>query len=67
MREEELKSFRGEVEARVKELEGYLRGFREELVQTDGLSRVFKEIREKDKVEDLPIQYRKVMEWARIS
>lgn len=67
MREEELKSFRGEVEARVRELEGYLRGFREELVQTDGLSRVFRYIRETERVEDLPVQYRKVMEWARIS
>lgn len=67
LRDLELQSFRGEVESRVRELESYLRGFKEELVATDGLSRVFKEIREKEKLEDLPIQYRKVMEWARIS
>ncbi|GAA6024973.1 hypothetical protein JCM10207_008123 [Rhodosporidiobolus poonsookiae] len=67
IREQEAKSFRAEVEERVEELEGYLRMFREELVKHDGLSRVFGTIRKTENVEDLPIEYRKVMEWARIS
>lgn len=67
IREEEARSFRTEVEERVAELEGYLRGFREELVKNDGLTRVFATIRHTAKVEDLPIEYRKVLEWARIS
>ncbi|KAL8276098.1 hypothetical protein RQP46_011480 [Phenoliferia psychrophenolica] len=67
IREEEARSFRAEVEGRVAELEGYLRGFREELIKSDGLSRVFATIRHTADVQDLPIEYRKVMEWARIS
>jgi hypothetical protein len=67
IRDEEARSFRAEVDERVAELEGYIRGFREELVKSDGLSRVFATIRETEKVEDLPIEYRKVMEWGRIS
>lgn len=67
IREQEANSFKAEVEERVEELESYLRGFREELVKNDGLSRVFGTIRKTERVEDLPIEYRKVMEWARIS
>lgn len=67
IREQEAASFRSEVEERVEELEGYLRMFREELVKHDGLSRVFATIRQTENVENLPIEYRKVMEWARIS
>ncbi|GAA5841301.1 hypothetical protein JCM11251_001619 [Rhodosporidiobolus azoricus] len=67
IREQEARSFRAEVEERVEELEGYLRMFREELVKHDGLSRVFGTIRKTENVADLPIEYRKVMEWARIS
>ncbi|GAA5893081.1 hypothetical protein JCM5296_003068 [Sporobolomyces johnsonii] len=67
IREQEARSFRNEVEERVEELEGYLRGFREELVKHDGLTRVFATIRKTERVEDLPIEYRKVLEWARIS
>ncbi|GAA5913550.1 PX domain-containing protein [Sporobolomyces salmoneus] len=67
IREQEANSFRTEVEDRVEELESYLRGFREELVKHDGLTRVFATIRQTENVEDLPIEYRKVIEWARIS
>ncbi|GAA5913816.1 hypothetical protein JCM6882_007707 [Rhodosporidiobolus microsporus] len=67
IREQEARSFRAEVEERVEELEGYLRMFREELVKNDGLSRVFGTIRKTENINDLPIEYRKVMEWARIS
>ncbi|BGP17909.1 hypothetical protein JCM10213_003916 [Rhodosporidiobolus nylandii] len=67
IREQEARSFRAEVDERVEELEGYLRMFREELVKHDGLSRVFATIRQTERMEDLPIEYRKVIEWARIS
>ncbi|SCZ88744.1 BZ3500_MvSof-1268-A1-R1_Chr10-3g03075 [Microbotryum saponariae] len=67
IREEEARSFRSEVDERVAELEAYLRTFREHLVQSDGLSRVFATIRRTEKVENLPVEYRKVLEWARIS
>ncbi|KAG0140995.1 hypothetical protein CROQUDRAFT_52380 [Cronartium quercuum f. sp. fusiforme G11] len=66
-RQIEHEKFKLEVEGRVKELDNYLRGFREELVKSDGLSRVFKTIREIDCIDHLPIEYRKVIEWARIS
>ncbi|WAQ89312.1 hypothetical protein PtA15_10A736 [Puccinia triticina] len=66
-RENEKSRFRLEVEGRVKELDDYLRGFREELVKSDGLSRVFATIREIDSIDKLPIEYRKVIEWSRIS
>ncbi|PLW55604.1 hypothetical protein PCANC_03557 [Puccinia coronata f. sp. avenae] len=66
-REDEKNRFRLEVEGRVRELDDYLRGFREELVKSDGLSRVFATIREVDNIAKLPIEYRKVIEWSRIS
>lgn len=37
IREEEVRSFRAEVEERVTELEGYLRGFKEDLVKKGSL------------------------------
>ncbi|KAI5475527.1 Phox-like domain-containing protein [Pseudohyphozyma bogoriensis] len=67
MREAEAEKFRKDVEGRVQELEGYLRGFREELVKSDGLSRVFATVRRTERVEDLPVEYKKVLEWGRIS
>lgn len=66
-REKEQLRFRLEVEGRVRDLDEHLRGFREELVKSDGLTRVFGTIRRVEKVENLPIEYRKVIEWARIS
>ena len=67
MREAETDKFRSEVEGRVRELERYLRGFKDELVQKDGLTRVFGTIRVTKDLKDLPTEYQKVFEWARIS
>ncbi|KAH8923015.1 hypothetical protein BT69DRAFT_1334221 [Atractiella rhizophila] len=67
IREEETRQFQEEVEIRVKELESSLRQFREDLVKSDGLTEVFATIRRTPRVEDLPLQYRKVLEWGRIS
>lgn len=32
----------------------------------DGLTKLFREIREKDRLEDLSVQYKKFAEWLRI-
>ena len=67
LREAETDKFRLEVEGRVKELERHLRSFKDSLVQKDGLSKVFATIRITKDYKDLPMDYQKVMEWARIS
>jgi hypothetical protein len=67
LREAESAKFKSEVSNRVRELEQHLRGFKDELVKKDGLRRVFATIRETKDLKDLPIEYQKVMEWARIS
>ncbi|GAA95134.1 uncharacterized protein L969DRAFT_104664 [Mixia osmundae IAM 14324] len=67
VREEEIARFRAEVDARVQELDAHLKDFREELVGQDGLSNVFSTIKATANVEDLPVRYQKVIEWARIS
>lgn len=67
LREAESAKFKSEVSNRVRELEQHLRGFKDELVKKDGLRRVFATIRETKDLKDLPVEYQKVMEWARIS
>ena len=32
----------------------------------DGLTKLFKEIKEKDKIDDLSVEYKKFAEWLRI-
>ena len=34
--------------------------------QADGLTNLFKEIKEKEKIDDLTIEYKKFAEWLRI-
>ena len=67
LREAETDQFRSEVEGRVKELERHLRSFKDDLVKKDGLSKVFATIRVTKDYKALPMEYQKVMEWARIS
>jgi hypothetical protein len=66
-REAEVAKFKSEVEGRVKDLEVHLRAFKDELVKQDGLTRVFATIRQTPNVRDLPVEYQKLIEWARIS
>jgi hypothetical protein len=40
--------------------------FRRDIVERNGLTMLFKEIKEKETIEDLSIQYRKFAEWLRI-
>ncbi|KAK9452468.1 hypothetical protein V1511DRAFT_507608 [Dipodascopsis uninucleata] len=51
---------------RAQELDHYITLFKKDIVQKDGLSRFFSEIREKDNIKDLSPQYQKFVEWARI-
>ncbi|KAK9496229.1 hypothetical protein V1508DRAFT_347229 [Lipomyces doorenjongii] len=51
---------------RARELDNYMAEFKKNLIQRDGLSNFFNEIREKDKLADLAPQYQKFVEWARI-
>lgn len=51
---------------RARELDHYMAEFKKELIQRDGLSRFFGEIRQKDKLVDLSPRYQKFIEWARI-
>lgn len=67
LREAEADKFRSEVEHRVKELDKHLRAFKDDLVKKDGLQKVFGTIRQTKDYKDLPVEYQKVFEWARIS
>ena len=40
--------------------------FRRDIVERNGLTMLFKEIKEKETIQDLSIQYRKFAEWLRI-
>ena len=67
---------------RAKELDVYMERFRRDIVESsmtshpnrvdpsllsqDGLSKLFGEIREKEKIEDLTVEYKKFAEWLRI-
>ncbi|KAK9366414.1 hypothetical protein V1509DRAFT_629816 [Lipomyces kononenkoae] len=51
---------------RARELDSYISEFKKDLVQRDGLSKFFNEVRAKDKLADLAPQYQKFVEWARI-
>ncbi|KJZ76725.1 hypothetical protein HIM_04061 [Hirsutella minnesotensis 3608] len=51
---------------RAAELDEYMEQFRRDIVERNGLTMLFKEIKEKDTIEDLSIQYRKFAEWLRI-
>ncbi|KAK9468472.1 hypothetical protein V1512DRAFT_259568 [Lipomyces arxii] len=51
---------------RARELDRFMTEFKRDLIQQDGLSKFFAEIREKDNIADLSPQYQRFAEWARI-
>ncbi|CAM1506551.1 Fc.00g061920.m01.CDS01 [Cosmosporella sp. VM-42] len=51
---------------RAAELDEYMEQFRRDIVEHNGLTMLFKEIKEKETIQDLSIQYRKFAEWLRI-
>lgn len=65
-RMEEQKQFYEIARKRAAELDEYMEQFRRDIVERNGLTVLFKEIKEKETIQDLSIQYRKFAEWLRI-
>ncbi|KAF4459281.1 hypothetical protein FALBO_13952 [Fusarium albosuccineum] len=65
-RMEEQKQFYEIARKRAAELDEYMEQFRRDIVERNGLTMLFKEIKEKETIQDLSIQYRKFAEWLRI-
>lgn len=65
-RMEEQKQFYEIARKRAAELDIYMEQFRQEIVERNGLTMLFKEIKEKETIQDLSIQYQKFAEWLRI-
>lgn len=66
IRLEEQRKFYEIARERARELDVYMESFRREIVESNGLTKLFAEIRKKNKLADLDIQYRKFAEWLRI-
>ncbi|KAL0938975.1 px domain protein [Colletotrichum truncatum] len=66
LRMEEQKKFYEIARKRAAELDIYMEEFRQEIVERNGLTSLFKEIKDKETIQDLSIQYRKFAEWLRI-
>lgn len=63
---EEQKKFFQIAQKRARELDVYMEGFRRDIVERNGLTRLFAEIRRADKLENLSENYKKFAEWLRI-
>ncbi|BCS22376.1 PX domain-containing protein [Aspergillus puulaauensis] len=66
IRIEEQKRFYEIARQRAAELDVYMEKFRRDIVESNGLTKLFAEIKEKPTVEDLSPQYQKFAEWLRI-
>ncbi|KAF7549560.1 hypothetical protein G7Z17_g6309 [Cylindrodendrum hubeiense] len=65
-RMEEQKQFYEIARKRAAELDEYMEQFRRDIVENNGLTVLFQEIKDKETIPDLSIQYRKFAEWLRI-
>ena len=63
---EEQKRFYEIARQRARELDVYMEKFRRDIVERNGLSKLFQEIREKETIADLTVEYQKFAEWLRI-
>ncbi len=63
---EEQKKFYDIARKRAADLDTYMETFRRNIVEANGLTKLFTEIREKEKIEDLSPEYQKLAEWLRI-
>lgn len=63
---EEQKRFYEMARERAQGLDVYMEKFRRDVVESNGLTRLFQEIRSKEKIEDLDPEYQKFAEWLRI-
>ncbi|CAG7971501.1 unnamed protein product [Penicillium olsonii] len=66
VRIEEQKRFYEIARQRAAELDVYMERFRRDIVESNGLTKLFAEIREKPSIPDLSPQYQKFAEWLRI-
>ncbi|TVY24593.1 PX domain-containing protein [Lachnellula hyalina] len=65
-RVEEQKKFYEIARKRAAELDVYMEQFRRDIVEDNGLTKLFKEIKDKPTIQDLSVQYQKFAEWLRI-
>ncbi|KAG5933460.1 hypothetical protein E4U53_000985 [Claviceps sorghi] len=65
-RMEEQKKFYEIARKRAAELDEYMEQFRRDIVERNGLTMLFKEIKDKNTIQDLSLQYQKFAEWLRI-
>ena len=63
---EEQKQFYEIARRRAAELDVYMEQFRRDIVESNGLTKLFKEIRTKNTIQELSPQYQKFAEWLRI-
>ncbi|KAB5536426.1 succinate flavo protein subunit [Coniochaeta sp. 2T2.1] len=63
---DEQKQFYDIAKKRAAELDVYMEQFRQDIIERNGLTMLFKEIKEKNTIQDLSIQYQKFAEWLRI-
>jgi len=65
-RVEEQRQFYDIARQRAAELDTYMEKFRRDIVESNGLTKLFAEIRNKEKLGDLSPEYQKFAEWLRI-
>lgn len=65
-RVEEQKQFYEIARKRAAELDIYMEEFRRDIVESNGLTKLFQEIKDKQTIQDLSVQYQKFAEWLRI-
>ncbi|KAL8768717.1 MAG: hypothetical protein Q9209_005135 [Squamulea sp. 1 TL-2023] len=63
---EEQKRFYEIARQRAKELDVYMERFRRDVVERNGLTKLFQEIKDKERIADLSTEYQKFAEWLRI-
>ncbi|KAF8351436.1 hypothetical protein F5887DRAFT_937457 [Amanita rubescens] len=67
LRDEGRKTFAKEVANRVNSLRDAIKSVKGDVMGKDGLSQVFKTVKQTPNINDLPDNYKSVIEWARIS
>ncbi|KAL9051202.1 MAG: hypothetical protein Q9162_006180, partial [Coniocarpon cinnabarinum] len=65
-RVEEQRKFYEAARRRAKELDVHMEKFRRDIVESNGLTKLFKEIRSKNTIAELSPEYQKFAEWLRI-
>ena len=63
---DEQKQFYEIARKRAAELDIYMEKFRRDIVESNGLTKLFSEVKSKDKIQDLSPEYQKFAEWLRI-